>query len=299
MQIGIPRVLSFFYYYPFYKTFLESLGCSVRLSAPTSAATLDRLSICPTDEPCISVKLAFPHTAALVEAGVERLFIPTLISADRYSYYCPKHIGLPAMLRNGLELPPEMILSPALDWRDQPRRSIESFVEVGRRCGASAQAARSAVFDAWRFQQYFNRKMVAEKWFYPEALERMAGVKMFRRNRPYNPQAYRNSALRVGVVGHSYILYDYVAHNLVDRLQEYATVIVPEMVPQGHLSRALSAVPYGRELWSFEQVIVGSALHWLENNLIDSLILVGPFECGPEAVVRYFGARGRAPPIPF
>ena len=288
MQIGIPRVLSFFYYYPFYKTFLESLGCSVRLSPPTSAKTLDRLSICPTDEPCISVKLAFPHTAALVEAGVERLFIPTLTSADRYSYYCPKHIGLPAMLRNGLELPPEMILSPVLDWREQPRRSCESFVAVGRRCGASAEAARNAFFKAWRFQNYFQQKMAAEKWLYPEALERLVGVKMFRRNRPYNPQADFSGALRVGVVGHSYILYDYVAHNLVERLREHATVLVPEMVPRRALSRALSAVPYGRELWSFEQVIAGSALYWLEDSLIDALILVSPFECGPEAVVEVF-----------
>ncbi len=288
MQVGIPRVLSFFYYFPFYKTFLEEMGCQVILSRPTSSRTLENLALCPTDEPCISVKLAFPHCAELVERGVERLFLPTLISADRYSFYCPKHIGLPAMIRSGLELPHDFIISPKIDWRSEPSRSMAALFEAGRRLGVSRKMVREAFYLAWRFQSLFTRTAVEQRLTYPQALEKLAGVPFSHRHRPYNPRAVFNPNLRVGVVGHSYILYDLIGHNLVERLKEHATVLVPEMVPRLEIRRSLEETGYGKELWSFEQTILGSALYWLKARMIDCLILVGPFECGPEAVIEVF-----------
>lgn len=288
MQVGILRVLSFFYYYPFYKTFLEELGCRPILSSSTSSRTLENLSICPTDEPCISVKLAFPHCAELLEQGVERLFMPTLISSDRYSYYCPKHIGLPAMLRNGLDLPSDFMISPQIDWRANPARSMAAIMESGRKLGGSKTAVREAFNRAWRFQNSLDRAAVAQQLTYPEALERMVGVKRFRRSKPFNSQACFNANLRVGVVGHSYVLYDYIGHNLVERLREHAAVRVAEMLPRRAVRKTLEETDYGKELWSFEQAIVGSALYWLKNRMVDCLILLGPFECGPEAVIEVF-----------
>ena len=288
MRVGIPRALSYYYYLPFYKTFLETLGCEIVLSSPTTARTLERLSVCPTDEPCISVKLAFPHTLELIERGVDYLFIPTLVSKDRHSYYCPKHIGLPAMLRSGLELPPGQIISPQINWREDARSTLNSFQEAGRRLGRDSTAAWRAFAAALRFQNLFSHFTVERQLTIPEGYEKFAGVRRFKRKRPYQPAARLNRDLRVGVVGHGYILYDYIAHNIVDRLREHAAVLVPEMVSPEAIQKSLRLTSYGQALWSFEQAIVGSALHWLRRRLVDSLILLGPFECGPEAVIEVF-----------
>lgn len=288
MRVGVPRVLSYFYYLPFYKKFLESLDCEMVLSSHTNGATLEKLDACPTDEPCISVKLAFPHAQELVEMKVDYLFIPTLVSGDNSSFYCPKHIGLPAMLRNGLDLTDEFIMTPRIDWRSSPRESIDEICLVGSRLGAGETETRRALYDAWIFQNRFNRLAVERKLTFPEALEQAAGLARFKRKSPYNPAAQRNAGLRVGVVGHSYILYDFIGHNIVERLREHATVLVPEMVPHREASSLLSQAGYGKELWTFEQIIVGSALYWLRRREVDCLILFGPFECGPEAVIEVF-----------
>ena len=50
MKIGIPRAMSYYYYYPFYKGFLEGLGVQVAVSSPTTRKTLDLLTDCPTDD---------------------------------------------------------------------------------------------------------------------------------------------------------------------------------------------------------------------------------------------------------
>lgn len=288
MRVGIPRVLSYYYYFPFYKAFLEKLGCEIILSSPTSARTLERLSICPTDEPCVSVKLAFPHTLELLEEDVDCLFIPILVSKDRHSYYCPKHIGLPSMLRNGLELPPGKIISPQINWREDARATLNSFLEAGRRLGRNSDDTRRAFNAALRFQHSYSRIAVERQLTVPEAYEQIAGVRRFKRKHPYQAAARPDRNLRIGVVGHSYILYDSISHNIVERLQEHAAVLVPEMVSPETIRAKLRRTPYGQALWSFEQAIVGSALHWLRRRLIDSLILVGPFECGPEAVIEVF-----------
>jgi|LSQX01.2.fsa_nt_gb predicted nucleotide-binding protein (sugar kinase/HSP70/actin superfamily) len=300
LQVGIPRVLSYYYYYPFYKAFLEHLGCRVVLSAPTSARTLERLSVCPTDEPCVSVKLAFPHTLELIERGVDFLFIPTLVSKDSHSYYCPKHIGLPAMLRSGLDLPPGKIISPSINWREAARSTLHSFLEAGRRLGRSASEARRAFAAALRFQKGCFRLAVERQLTVLELYEQAAGVKRCGRRELRREARHSESGLRIGVVGHGYILYDYMAHHVVERLREHATVLVPEMVPPEAIRESLHRTAYGKALWSFEQAIVGSALYWLEHRLVDSLILVAPFECGPEAVIEvYLEEAAESCGIPF
>lgn len=288
MKVGIPRALAYYYYLPFYKTFLESLGCETVLSSPTTAGTLERLSVCPTDEPCISVKLAFPHALELLERDVDRLFVPILVSKDRHSYYCPKHMGLSDMLRSGLDLPPGRIIAPQINLRQGSRSTLRSFMKAGRSLGRSAAVARRAFTKALHSQRLFTGLTAEQQLTIPEAYEKYAGIKFFKRKRPYQPAALLNRDLRIGVAGHSYILYDYIAHNIVDRLREYATVLVPEMVSPGSIRESLSRTPYGAALWSFEQAIVGSALYWLRHSLVDSMILLAPFECGPEAVIEVF-----------
>ncbi len=288
MLVGVPRVPSFYYYYPLIKTFFERLGCEMIPSQATSGQTIENLSISPTDEPCISVKLAFPHTQELLHSGVDYICLPVLISSNRSSYYCPKHIGLPAMVLNGLGASPEKFLTPRIDWRSNPKNGLNSFLNIGERLGRSRRRSQAALEAACNFQERFQEAQVSQRLTYPEALEQLAGVARLKRHRPYNSRARFNRQLKIGVVAHSYVLYDYISHDLVERLREMGTVLVPEMISREEIAKALAGVSYGKELWSFEQLMVGSALYWLSGNLVDCLVLLSSFECGPIAVIEVF-----------
>lgn len=289
MRVGLPRVPSFYYYFPFYKSFFEALGATVVPSGRTSRRTIEQLHLCPTDEPCVAVKLAFPHTAALLDQDCDYICVPSLVSSSRGSFYCPKHIGLPYMLRNGLEgLEGGGLLTPRIDWRGGRGKGLRDFILLAMRFGAPARLARQTVQAAWLEQKEFQRRTVGESVTFPEALEIHCGIKQARREQPYNPRARYNPGLRVGVVSHNYLLYDYVGHNLVERLREYAVVLVPEMIAEVELNRELSALNFCRELWHFEQTILGAALLWLRRKEVDCLILLGSFECGPEAIIETY-----------
>ncbi|MCX6827072.1 MAG: acyl-CoA dehydratase activase [candidate division Zixibacteria bacterium] len=94
-RVGIPRILHFFEYYPYWKAFFETLGYEIinsDLSNPTIVESA--LEKC-TAETCFPVKMAFGHLDNLIKKKVDYIFLPGMIKytgdeMDEYgSYICP------------------------------------------------------------------------------------------------------------------------------------------------------------------------------------------------------------------
>jgi len=95
-RIGIPRVLHFFDYFPFWRAFLESLDFEVVLSDVTSQRTVERALELFSAETCYPIKLVYGHIANLLAKQLDVIFLPSLIkvagevgSGDREAYVCP------------------------------------------------------------------------------------------------------------------------------------------------------------------------------------------------------------------
>ena len=135
MKAGIPRCLGYYYLAPLYRTFLSHLGLEVLESDRLSLKDPDLLSLCTTDEPCVSVKSAFCHAKRVLDRGADFIFVPTVVSLTPRGYCCPKMIGLPSMLRAGLGLDWSRLVSPVIDVRDDPRGWQSSWVNAAQRLG--------------------------------------------------------------------------------------------------------------------------------------------------------------------
>ena len=281
-KVGIPRAFSYYYFYPFFHGFLTGLGAEVVLSPRTSRRSLDLMQTCPTDEPCVSVKLCFAHTTQLLEKGIDFLFLPYMVSVDPQNYLCPKMMGLTDMLRVGLGIPDGQVLAPTVDHKDRSSTWRDTFLEVGRRLGITdakrvEAALRAGEEGQKRFRLYCQQGMTV-----PEAL----GEK--RRCRRYSPESVADAGVRIGVVGHAYILYELVGQDLVERLREHAQVVTAEMVDDSTAAQELRSVFEGEKMWHIEGHLLGAALHWLHNGLVDKLVMVQAFECGPMSVLENF-----------
>lgn len=289
MKVGIPRAMGYFYYYPLYRVFLESLGVEPVVSPETNKKTLDSIVDCPTDEPCISVKLVFPHVKKLMDMGVDKVFLPVLVSGGKDSYFCPKHIGLPFMIKNSLGLSDNYLLSPRIDIRDCADGGRQSFIETAKNhFGVSSRKAQRAYKKAWLAQEEFVRYTSEKQIPTPEGFSLFDMCPRPGRSKPHNEDVIYNENTCTGIVAHSYTLYDYIGHNLADRLKEYGRILTPEMVSPEEANRCIREIYEGEKLWSFEIQMVGSAFKWLHSGAVDRLILLGPFECGPEAIIENF-----------
>ena len=67
MQIGIPRAMSYYNFFPFWFGFFEDLGIKVVLSDKTTKETMSKGSALVVTETCLPVKVYVGHVLNLLE----------------------------------------------------------------------------------------------------------------------------------------------------------------------------------------------------------------------------------------
>lgn len=108
--IGIPRVLNMYEDYPFWFTFLTSLGFRVILSEKSTRKTYEKgMESMPSESVCYPAKLSHGHIESLIEQGITTIFYPCIpYSRKEYEkadnhYNCPIVISYSEVLKNNVE----------------------------------------------------------------------------------------------------------------------------------------------------------------------------------------------------
>lgn len=280
IRVAIPRAMSYYYLYPFFKTLLSDMGAEVTLSQPTTKATLENLSACPTDEPCVAVKLYFAHVQQLLQSNCDYIFLPKLIRVEKGSFCCPKFIGIPDMVRTAFGLE-NRILMPRIDVQN-PGIMLQDLAHLANRLGLSKKDLAKCIQHGWEVQQRVSSFMAKHGLTVEEAYERFDGSM----EEKIHSKSSEVQSHTIGLIGHPYVLYEWVSHDLPNRLRCYGNVITPEMVEAALIREEIQQIFEGEKLWTFEAQMLGAALHLMRNRLVDRLILVGLFECGPESIIE-------------
>lgn len=107
ITLGLPRVLSYWDTMPFWKTLLQALGFTVKLShASTRAIYENGLSAVTSDTVCFPAKLVHGHLRDLHKQGVDRIFMPivTTVPSENTSKdsqsMCAVVKGYPLVVQN-------------------------------------------------------------------------------------------------------------------------------------------------------------------------------------------------------
>ena len=108
--IGIPRVLNMYEDYPFWFTFLTSLGFRVILSEKSNRKTYEKgMESMPSESVCYPAKLSHGHIIGLINKGIKTIFYPCMpYSRKEYEkadnhYNCPIVISYSEVLKNNVE----------------------------------------------------------------------------------------------------------------------------------------------------------------------------------------------------
>lgn len=256
-RVGIPNALQAYRYLDLWRTFLEGLGLEVVVSGPTDRQVVtDGVRLAPA-ELCLPTKVFIGHLIRLAPQ-VDALFLPRMdcrrIDGDLF-FGCPKEMAVPDMARALLpELPP--VVELVVDERE--RSEAESYREAARQFGAEKEWRRA-------YQAAVSKA---------ESRAQDAG----------GAPADGNARLRVGVVGHEYLLNDsLLTLDLVDRLRRFGVEPVPagSVAPTGHSLR-----PRFMPNWMFERELIRAAGAMIGPPGVDGLLLVSSFACGTSAVTN-------------
>lgn len=280
MQVGLPRALLYYKYGVFWETFLKNIGVKVQVSPPTKKPILEEGLNFAESEICMPVKIFYGHVSYLVNNNVNAIFIPRMVAVEKPAYTCPKFLGLPDMIKACF--PQVQVLTETFNRKSGTRDFYKGFISIAREFGASTLKAFQAIINAEKVQSEFL-KYLHNGFTYSEALKKISGGKT--KNSALEPSEKK---LTIGIAAHSYNIYDsYFSLDLLKKLESLGVnYLTPDNVPSNIWSKFSNRLPKFL-FWTYERELVGSAFYWIEKGIVDGLIYVMSFACGPDSIVQY------------
>jgi len=274
--VGIPRALLFFELYPMWSAFFGSLGIRIVLSEKTNKRIIHEGVEAVKAETCFPVKVMHGHILDLLQKGVDRIFLPSIVNMpitdDGFSNYynCPLVQSIPYTVRSAIDqLGSERLLSPVF-WLQRGRKdTFERLVRFAReQLGASTSqakvAARSAIMAQEEFEQLQN-ELRAKAMELVQQQEKSIVIL----GRPYNCND------------------SFVNLNLPKKLRDLNVLPVPmELVPEDMKSLLRE---HKNMYWRYGQRILGTAVTIAKNPRLYGLY-ISNFGCGPDSFISKFFA---------
>jgi predicted CoA-substrate-specific enzyme activase len=274
-RVGIPQAMFFHDRFPFWRAFLENLGCAVILSDETNRKIAHDGIDLTVAEPCYPIRVAHGHVQDLLERGVDWILLPNVVNAEATpdaieSCLCPWAQTLPFVVRSVPRLAEvrQKILAPWVHFRRGEAQVGRELLPLGRLLGAGLARTLRAVALGFVAQEAFRAAVEAAG---REALARLqamgeAGIVLV--GRPYN---VHDRAVNLDVPGK---LRDYYGIN----------VLPWDCLPlDGEDIRDVNDNMYWH---SGRRILAAGKLAARCPNL--HIIYITNFKCGPDSYLKHF-----------
>lgn len=279
MKIGIPKAMSYYYYYPFLYGFFNALGVEIILSDNTTKKTLSDGASKVVTETCLPVKVFIGHIINLLEKGVDKIFVPSYQSIAPKIYNCSKIRGLPDLVRNIIKQDFTMI-EPTLDKSEKNQGLAEFLKECAKPFGITDEKLiKQAEKAGWKVYNNFH-VMMKSGMRYAKALEyAIKGVVCLE-------EKVEKSPISIALVSHAYNIYDErVCMKIFDKLEAMNVNVRTAMqLTDDHLNDGVLSM--GQSVyWANEPEMTGCAGHYMKDSNIKGIITLTAFGCGPDSLM--------------
>ncbi len=280
-KVGIPRALHFYRYFPFWKKLLEELGAEIILSPPTNKSIVEQGVQHGFGELCIPVKLYYGHVMRLLHdhPDLDYLFVPRYVSEVKESYFCPKFLSLPDVIKILPNVP--KILNFEVNVKEFP--IISSVIQLAKELNKSETKALEAYKTARNYFEEYHAILRA-------GAPVLHALILAERNIPFTvPKKKSELDLKFLLLGHSYNLFDtYINLNFQRKLREEgADSITIENLPSSIFKVPVIVNKKLRNYWTHEEEIMQAIRYFLTKGKkeIDGVIFLISFACGPDSLI--------------
>jgi len=162
--IGIPRILSFHEFLPFWRAFLTELGYRVVLSDPTNKELVRKGVETVAAETCFPVKVAHGHVLDLLEKGVKKIFLPSIVNLKSpspdvpVSTVCPYVQSFPYAVKSSIDFKSfgTEVLQPVIHFGWERKDLQKGLIRFGKVLDRRASRIRKAHAKAEENQARFK-----------------------------------------------------------------------------------------------------------------------------------------------
>ncbi|MBM4322997.1 MAG: CoA activase [Deltaproteobacteria bacterium] len=167
-EIGIPRILYLHEMMPFWKAFFAELGYRVVLSDPTNKELIRKGVENVVAETCFPIKVSHGHALNLLEKGVKRIFLPSIVNLKSphpeipISTACPYAQAFPYAVHSSIDFKKDdvQVLQPIFHFRFGRDHLEKELVEFGKTLRRGSKQVKRALGKAERFQAKFYQSLL-------------------------------------------------------------------------------------------------------------------------------------------
>jgi predicted nucleotide-binding protein (sugar kinase/HSP70/actin superfamily) len=282
-KIGIPKTLFYYSYYPLCYKFLTELGAEVIFSEKTNKTTIEAGLNTSSNELCIPLKVLYGHVLYLKDK-VDYIFLPYVISSSKGSYYCPKIIGSPDIIKaniSGIEL-----LSFDVDIDNLYTSILSSLREVATKLSLNPLKIYSAYKDAWEYQKKFDR-YITKGILFDDAVRLMdkedgkkQAIEILRKERA--------KPTTIAIIGHTYIINDaHINFNIIKKLREKnIQVLTSDKLTEAEINSNIKYIK--KPHWSLGSRVLGAGIYYSKDKTVDGIIYITPFSCSSDSLIKEY-----------
>ncbi|MFX1558671.1 MAG: acyl-CoA dehydratase activase-related protein, partial [Promethearchaeota archaeon] len=212
-KVGIPRALHYFKYFPFWKKLFDELNIEMIFSSPTNKKIVEEGVTHGFGELCLPIKVYYGHALQLIREhpDLDFLFVPRYVSELKESYFCPKWISLPDVIKILPNCP--KLLNFEVNVKEFPIAT--AVIELGKQLGKSRSSSLKAYKSA---QKYYDEYLE----FLRKGVSVNHALRLVLRDVPFKvPKRKNKYSIKFLLLGHAYNLFDtYVNLDFAKKLND-------------------------------------------------------------------------------
>lgn len=281
MKIGIPRGLYFYVYYPMWYGFFSSLGHETVLSVPTNKMIMNTGITSSVDEICISVKVFHGHVKNLLDRKeVDYVFVPRVVSEERYKYTCPKLSAMPDLIKSAFRGDSERLLTVNLYTNQGKKALLKAFDTVGKKLNESPERIRRAVKEADALQKKASQCLYVGHNFFDV-------IKNVKDLDGLLSKSVEDKRYTVALAGFPYDIYDgYMNGEVVEKLIEAGVRVLTTDMLNPKIYKHYTKYMIKDLFWYQANAAAKGGMYYMDQQKIDGIISVSSFNCGISAIYQ-------------
>ncbi|NWG03358.1 MAG: CoA activase, partial [Syntrophaceae bacterium] len=167
-EIGIPRILYFHEMFPFWRAFFTELGYRVILSDVTNKELIRKGVENVVSETCFPIKVSHGHVLNLLEKGIKKIFLPSIVNLKPShpeipnTSACPYAQSFPYAVPSSIDFKTVQVevFQPILHFGFGREYLEKELIQFGETLHRGAKEVRRALKKAERFQAQFYQSLL-------------------------------------------------------------------------------------------------------------------------------------------
>ncbi len=281
IKVGIPRALHYFKFFPFWKKLFEELDVEIVLTPPTNKKIVEEGVTHGFGELCLPVKVYYGHALKLINEhpDIDFLFVPRYVAELKESYFCPKWLSLPDVIKILPNCP--KLLNFEVNVKEFPIST--AIIELGRQLGKG----RTESLDAYKKAQHYHEEYLT---FLRKGVSVNYALRLVLRDLPFElPKQKAQRKIKFLLLGHAYNLFDrFVNLDFIKKFEDQdVDVITLENMPEWIFKEPVIINKKLLNYWRHEEEILQAVRYFLTKGRdeIDGVIFLISFACGPDSLI--------------